>query len=148
MTKQLARITTAAVLFVSVAAPATLALAQDTTSTTGGSSRVNLSCVITALDKREAAIQSAASTHASAVQTALQNRKSALDSAWSNTDRKSRRVAIRAAWRDFQTAVRKTRSDYRTAARAAWNAFYPDRKSCGRGAASDDPATHAVDQSF
>lgn len=145
--KQLARIAAASALLISVAAPTALVFADNTTSTKSGNA-VNLSCMTAAVDKRETVIESVANSYASTIQNALTSRKSALDTAWSITNSKDRRAAIRAAWRTFSSTIRKARYDYRTATKAAWQTFYADRKSCGRGATAEDPTSHEVDQGF
>ncbi len=126
-------------------------MAQTSTSTatsTGTSTQVNnvdLACVQGAVSKRDAAVSSAFDAYYTVEKAALTARTSALSSAWAITDRKARRTAIAAAWKNFQTASKSAQKTYRAAKKTAWDTFTTDRKACGKGAAADDPTGRGVD---
>ncbi len=115
------------------------------TSTAGRGSDVNLVCVQNAVSKRDTAVGSAFDAYYTAEKAALTSRTSALSSAWTITDRKARRTAIRTAWKNFQTASKSVQKTFRTAKKTAWDTFTTDRKVCGKGAASEDPTGRGID---
>lgn len=121
------------------------AMAQTASSTPSGGTSINLACMQAAVDKRDTALSAAVDAFASAIKSALDARKGALKAAWALTDKKARRAAIRAAWKAWTTSSQGARRDLNNARKAAWTQFYADRKSCGRGAAADDTATHNND---
>ncbi len=93
-------------------------------------SPVDLACMTSAVDKREAATVSAWNAFNTAMQSALSARTSALHTAWGMTDTKARRAAIRAAWSAFRKAKRTARMDYNKAVKSAWGTFRTDAKAC------------------
>lgn len=116
-----------------------------TTTQTITAPSLDLACVQTAVGKRDAAIIAAWDAYTTAVKAALQARSTALQAAWGITNRADRRKAIRAAWKDYQTALKTARKALKDARHAAWAQFNTDRKSCGKGAASDDSGSEGQD---
>jgi len=92
--------------------------------------QVDLTCMVSAVAKREAATSTAFSAFSTAMQSALSARSSALSAAWAMTDAQARRAAIKAAWSTFRQAKRTARMHYNTAIRAAWSTFKTDAKTC------------------
>jgi hypothetical protein len=109
----------------------------------------NLSCVKSAVEKRETVLATAISTHASAIESALSARKSALVAAWGIAERVPRRNAIKSAWKAFKTSAKSAHHDARTAKNTAWRTFNADVKACGGEtsavAASDENDTEKSD---
>ncbi len=112
---------------------ASLVLAENTgttTSTAGNNQTINLSCIASAVAKRESAIQSAFSAMSSSWSSALATRASDLSSAWAMTDKTARNSAVRAAWKKFQDSQKAAKKAYNDARKAAWSQFTTDRKAC------------------
>lgn len=107
--------------------------------------KVDLVCMQNAVDKRDGAIITAFDTFHTSLSTALKDRQTALKNAWSLTDRKARREAIRSAWKNYRTAAQAARKALRIARRTAWQNFMKDRRGCGPQAWADDGANEAVD---
>ncbi len=119
-----------------------------TANTATPAPKFDVVCMQNAIDKRDTAIISAVDTSATAIKNALGTRRDALKAAWGLTDRKARRDGIRVAWKAWFEASRSARKDLQSARTAAWNTFYTDRKACGKGVATEDTTTHAVDASI
>lgn len=120
------------------------AFAATTTSSPATNKKVvDLTCMVSAVDKRDTAIAAAWDTYAAAIKLALQTRKDALKAAWGISDRTQRRAAIKAAWDAYAKSRREARSAFNTARKNAWNQFYKDRKACrGQG---EDYSTSGLD---
>lgn len=101
------------------------------------SAAIDLACMATAIDVREAAVATALDTYHANIKTALQTRRAALKAAYSITDAKARKDAIKAAWETFSGTWRKNAKDLKTARRAAWNTFNTERKECNGQAESN-----------
>ncbi len=91
---------------------------------------VDLSCVQTAVDAREDALDTAFTTFTGAESAALSARKSALHDAWGIAAAKDRRAARNKAWSAFKTANRAAFSALRTARAQAWSAFGTASAAC------------------
>ena len=98
---------------------------------------VNLTCMTSGVDKREAAISAAFTAFSTANQSALSARQTTLHTAWGLTDAKARRTAIKDAWTAFRTAKRQARATYNTAVKSAWSAFKTDAKACSGNASEE-----------
>ncbi len=103
-----------------------------------------LSCVATAVAKRESAIQSAFSTFSTSITAALQTRASELASAWSMSDKTARNKAIQDAWKKFSDSKKAARTTYNSAMRTAWNEFATDRKACKAPATGESQSTDSL----
>ncbi len=106
---------------------------------------IDTTCLITALDTRDAAITTALNTYTSTITTALGARTTALNAAWAITDKTQRRTALRQAWTDFRTAAMKARNDLRKAKLDAWKQFMTDKKVCAPKGVPDDMTNASVD---
>ena len=92
----------------------------------------DVACVQNAIDKRDTAIIAALDTYHTAIVATLTTRKNALKAAWALTDRKARRAAINAAWKQFRADSRTAMRTLSTAKNNAWKQFRTDRKVCGK----------------
>src|SRR3989338_5101108 len=98
---------------------------------------VNTACVSTAVGLREDALLGAWSKFDDAVTAVLIARKSALISAWTLTDAKARKKAVKDAWITARKDRRAAAKTYREERRAAWKTFKTAAKACGGTAASE-----------
>lgn len=96
----------------------------------------NVSCIVTAINTRDTAVIAARDAQYRALVNALQARMSALQAAWKQGDAKTRRVALKAAWQDYNNAARTASKAYNSARNAAWKQYSTDNKTCK--APSDD----------
>ncbi len=106
---------------------------------------LNAACMQAAVVKRDGALITAVDAYHAAVVAALKGRQDGLKSAWGITDRKTRRAALEAAWREYRRSWRTASRALRDARRAAWESFRVERRACSPVAAADDPTTQAVD---
>lgn len=84
---------------------------------------VNLTCMQTAVDTREAAIGTAFDTMHTSVKAALSARKTALHDAWGLTDKSARQSAIKTAWKKWKTDNKGAHIKLRTERKMAWETF-------------------------
>ena len=124
---------------------ATAPTATAAPASASASAKLDTACMQSAVGKRDTALISVVDTYATAVKNALQTRSDALKTAWGNTDAKTRRAAIKAAWKTYQTTQQTSRRALVAGRKGVWNQFYADRKACGRGAAAEDSATAGMD---
>ena len=92
---------------------------------------IDVACMSTAIGKRDAAIIAARDAQHNAIVAAITARTLALKAAWALTDVKARRIALKNAWQDYNTAARGANKAYNTARKMAWKAFQLDAKACG-----------------
>lgn len=137
--KDLARIVVTGAMFAAAALPA-FAETIPSTPTIKTPNTLDLACMASAVGTRDTAIAGMFDTLKNAVIT----RENALKTAWSQTDKKVRRDAIKAVWKSYASSVVSARSTRK----AAWTAFYQARKVCGPGAAAEDATTQAADQNL
>ncbi len=109
-----------------------IALAQNTTAPTAttGNQAATLSCVASAVAKRESAIQAGFTALSSSWNLALTTRASDLAAAWAMTDKTARNTAIKDAWKKFTASKKAARKAYNDARKASWSQFSTDRKAC------------------
>lgn len=100
--------------------------------------QAQLTCMATAVDKREVAIQAALDVYYTAAKTSLQTRQTGLKAAWAVQDRDARKKAIKDAWTAFKGTWRNESKKMNKARNAAWQQFNVDRKACGV-ASADEP---------
>lgn len=141
MIKKFAEISLAAAIIAGAALPAF----AKTATTTPARAGVDSVCMQNAIEKRDTAIIAVVDTYATAVKNALQTRKDALKAAWGETDAKTRRTKIRAAWKAYQDTLLAARRALASGRKGVWNQFYADRRTCGRGAAAEDTGTEGMD---
>lgn len=92
--------------------------------------KVDLTCMKTAVEKRENAIIASKETSFASMDTAFKTRRDALKAAWDTTDAKDRREAINAAWKAFRDSHKAARTQLRTDDKALWSTFKTDAKQC------------------
>lgn len=122
----------AALLFSATVAGVVLA-ADSTgtvTTTTTTTNSTMLTCVASAIAKRESAIQAAFATLSDSWKSALTTRVSDLAAAWTMTDKTVRRTAIKEAWKKFADSKKLAKKTYNDARKVAWSQFATDRKDC------------------
>ncbi len=101
---------------------------------------LDLTCMKSAVEKRENAIIAAWDKFSGAVKSALEMRKSELLAAWDIQDKTQRRAAIQAAWTKFRTSRISATQTLRQERLESWKQFRIDRAACGSGPTGEDPA--------
>jgi hypothetical protein len=104
-----------------------LLLAEAAEATT---TKIDLNCMKTAVEKRENSLISAYTTYTDKVKTARETRKSDLLNAWTIENWKERRAAINQAWINYRKSVRSAHLEWISARKSAWSQFEIDRKQC------------------
>lgn len=89
-----------------------------------------LTCVQTAMDKREDAIIAAWNAYSPTITAALTARKTALHESWTKLDSKSRATARNAAWEAYRTSVKTAATTLKNTRKTAWEGFEKDSKAC------------------
>ncbi len=92
---------------------------------------VDISCVAKAVEVREDALATSWGKFDDTVTSVLAARKTALMSAWSLTDAKARRDAVKAAWATAKKDRRAAATTYKAEKKAAWATFKTSAKACG-----------------
>lgn len=105
---------------------------------------VDVACVQTAIEKRENSILTAYDTQYTAIKAALIVRKDALKNAWTLTDQKTRREAIKAVWSTFKT-TKEARKAFHSARESAWKQFSAESKKCGKTVSADETGSKGSD---
>lgn len=105
---------------------------------------IDPSCVATAIAKRDNAVISARDAQHDGIVSALKTRITELSAAWSQTDRKARRVALKTAWQDYNNAAKTANKTYNSARIAAWKQYQSDAKAC-HATNGDDQGSAGVD---
>lgn len=90
-----------------------------------------LSCIRTAVIKREAATASSYATFNTSVSAAISARGTALAAAWNIAVTADRNAAIKTAWKNYHTSVKTAAQKHRTDTRTAWQTFRTERRACG-----------------
>lgn len=106
-----------------------------------------LSCIQTAVSKREASLITGYQALTTSIVGALNQRKTELNTAWGNTSVAERRVAIKNAWKMFGDNDKAAHVTWRTAKASAWATFKAESKACGASAALDT-TTSAADKNL
>lgn len=104
-----------------------------------------LSCMQTAVEKRDTAIITGLDTYYAKVKTALETRRTFLKTAWGIADRQSRRAALKAAWNAFKGTWKVAAKDLRAIKKSAWEVYRTDKKICGLQKNTDEPGSQSVD---
>ncbi len=99
---------------------------------------VDVACMATAVDTREAALVAGMTTYGSSIVSLLQTRQGALKAAWGKTVVQERRTAIQSAWKDYRTARATAQKNWRDAKKSAWDTFTTSAKACGSTSAADN----------
>ena len=103
------------------------------TSSSSTPSSDGLACVKSVVDKRESGIISNQSAFNSTAQTALETRRNRLSDAWSISDNKERKSAVKSAWNNFKTSSKSARKTLQDGNKSAWSTFETSRKACKDG---------------
>lgn len=94
-------------------------------------STVNFTCVGTAVAKREASLLASWQKFDDAVEASLKTRSTALASAWSLSDNKARKEAVKKAWQEDRSARKSAGSTLKNEKKSAWSTFKSEAKACG-----------------
>lgn len=89
-----------------------------------------ITCVKNAITKREDALSSGHTAYSTAVTSAYNTRKTSLLAAWDKPTTAERRVAVRAADRAFDKAIKTAKKAWAETRRGTWKTFETDRKAC------------------
>src|SRR3989344_3385926 len=108
-------------------------------------SRVEPSCVKTAISKRDIAVVAALDVKFAALKAALTARTPALLAAWDLTDIRARATAVIKAWKDYYSAIVKANREFRTGRQAAWKTYHTDRRACGPSTGAEDASREGYD---
>ncbi len=113
------------------------------TSTDAG----RVACVLAAVGPRETAILASWNTYSAAIKAAYEKRATDLTAAWSITDKKARKTAIKKAWTDFKSSRKMARKTFNNERSNTWKTFEKARKACnvqseGFGSSDDGQPTH------
>jgi hypothetical protein len=92
---------------------------------------VQISCVKSAITKREDALVLGRTAYMTAVTNAYAVRKNAILAAWDKTTVQERRMAVRAADKSFKDSSKSARSTWETSRKSAWSVFGTEKKNCG-----------------
>jgi len=101
------------------------------------SKNVDVACVATAVGKREDALLKSWQTFDDAVEATFAARKSALVSAWSLSDAKERKTAVKKALSEAKSARKAAASTLKTSKKSTWSTFKSEAKACGGAAGSE-----------
>ncbi len=92
-------------------------------------SNINLSCIQTAVDTREAAALKAFTDSNTRIIAALTVRITALHNAWGLTDQKARNTALKNAWSTWKTAKKNDNKSLANDRKSAWTTFKTTAKN-------------------
>lgn len=123
-------------LFVFAQISGTVTTQKDTSLAT-----TTVSCVQTALEKRENALISGHDSYNTAVKTALTKRLENLKTAWALPERKDRAEKRQSAYKTFKSDMQTANLAMKTARNTAWRTYETDAKACGvKGGTGESPA--------
>lgn len=107
-----------------------------------------LTCVRTALGKREAAVLASFTTTSSAISSSFSTRTTALDAAWSIADRLTRKQAIDTAWKNWNTSSKTARDADKKARDLAWKNYKTEVQTCKVPEALEEPKWAEMQQDW
>lgn len=126
---------------------ATSVLAEDTNTgatpaptTTIITPSTAVSCVAAAVATREASLGNAIMSYTSSVNGAYNTRAASLASAYQAGTNAQIKVAIRASWKDFRSAMSSANKTWKTAKNAAWATFRSAARACKAHSSINDNA--------
>lgn len=94
-------------------------------------SAAQVACVASAVNVREASIDSSISTYTQAINTAYTTRAAALQQAYSqNPGQGVIKKAVKAAWSTFASTMKSARNNWKTSKKSAWSTFKSAVKTC------------------
>ncbi|MEK7167297.1 MAG: hypothetical protein AAB732_02710 [Patescibacteria group bacterium] len=103
--------------------------------------KIDLTCVKTAVEKRETAIIATVDVYATSIKSAFETRKTALLAAWGITDQKARNIAIKNAFAKNRVAKRTALRIYKKTRLTTWQNFTKARIACKAPATGEDMST-------
>ncbi len=89
-----------------------------------------VTCIKTALEKRENAVVSAVTTFQNSSLAALNTRKTSLLAAWDKTTKTDVKAAITVARKAYKTSMTDLKTTQSTARKWAWDIYKTDVKAC------------------
>lgn len=90
-----------------------------------------LTCMQSAVEKRETSIIGAVDGFNASISKIHNARKTALVDAWKIEDKVARNEARKAAWTTYRTDAKSAHGAMKTARQSAWTTFKTDRIACG-----------------
>lgn len=105
--------------------------ATGTAATTTQATSTQVSCIQSALDKRENSLITAVDTFNGSIKAALTKRLAGLKDAWAQTDKSVRMSKRNEAYKAYRTDVQAANTALRTTKNASWKTFDTDMKACG-----------------
>ena len=96
---------------------------------------VDITCMKTAVEKRENALLVAYDVYSGKLRAARETRKTDLLAAWSVQDPKERHAAVKAAWEKFRQGVKTAAGEWNQNRKTIWIQFAQDAKNCRASAA-------------
>ncbi len=112
----------ASLLMLAIALPA-FAHGDATTGKVKAKKNVDLTCMQTAVDTREASLLSSFGAFHDDIEEALTTRKDALHSAWGLTSGPDRTKAIGSAWKTWKSDHQNALKTFKTSRKSAWETF-------------------------
>ncbi len=89
-----------------------------------------VTCIKTALQKRETTIFSDFTTYQNSALVVLATRKTALFAAWDKSTKSEVKTAVSTAWKTYKSSMSDLKSTLHTARDAAWSLYKTEVKSC------------------
>lgn len=99
-------------------------------ATQTGITAEQLTCVRTAIAKREAAILTSNSTLFTATNSGLVARAAALNTVWTLTGQTDRKMARQTAWNNWKVVVKSAQSADKTSRNTAWKTYRTEAQTC------------------
>lgn len=108
-----------------------LGIAAPVFAQTSATSSTMLSCMQSAVEKRETSIISAVDTFNTSISKIHSARKTALVDAWKIEDKTARNEARKSAWTTYRTDAKAAHSAMKASRQVSWTTFKNDRILCG-----------------
>lgn len=123
------------------------AFAQTTATPSPVTTATKITCVGTAVNAREKAIDAAITTYTSSINSAYSARATALQQAYTQTTSATVKTAVKKAWSDFTKTAKTARQTWQTARNSAWSQFRKDAATCKPTAGISDSANSGLEAS-
>ncbi len=121
-------------MIIIVSCSASQAFAAGKKQSSDESSRVNVTCVQTALDVREATLSGLVDTFSNASKEALQKREMALKDAWTKPTKAARQTARETAHTVYRKTIQDAHTLVKTNRKNAYTVFNTAIKNCTEAA--------------
>ncbi len=128
--RKLALSTAIALTSALVAMPAFAETSSNASASAQVTSSADLACMSAAVDVRETALINAQTSFNGSILSARQTLRTSLMAAFTISNNKDRRVAIKAAWKVYVDAAVKARKQFTTSMNAAWKAYATATVNC------------------